>query len=248
MKPFVFSLCIFFSGCVSAISPAFEEILELFGVEEARVEELWMQKGKERWEFDKRYEYMRPTAWPYFEIAGLVFEAFPQSREYDYAIVFGALLATVEKRIAFLERLRERGVNFNEIVFLTGDRDLLLSERERSGCRIESEMVEWAYRQSDLSKDIPATFVFAPKQSESGFLRCPRTHDTVEAWLRLSPTPGRCLAVSNQPYVGYQHAVLNSLLPRGFSLETVGPGIQGEPTVALMLDTIAKQIIAERSR
>ncbi len=238
----IWFLLLLLIGSLSAISTPLQEIFDAFGVKTEDVEELWMQKGKERWEYDKRYEYMRPVAWPLFEKAGLIFEAAPQKEHYDYALVHGALLPAVQKRIEYLASLWKKGTRFDKIVFLTGARPL--RDAEKAACDLiwESEMVEWVYLRSELPKDIPASFINAPqKQVEGAWVR-PQTIDTLRAWIQTEPKAGSCLGVSNQPYVGYQNAVMRSLLPAGFTVETVGPAVEGEPTVALILDTIAKEL------
>jgi hypothetical protein len=137
----------------------------------------------------------------------------------------------------------KKGVHVNQIVFLTGERDLLDSEKQQCGLSLESEMVQWAYIRSDLPKEIHVLFVNAPKKQRAGVWGRPQTIDTVAAWLGTNPQPGTCLGISNQPYVQYQDAVMRSLLPDTFTVETAGPAVQGEPTVALILDTIAKHLI-----
>src|SRR5579872_347670 len=36
----------------------------------ADTQKLWLQKGKERWEFDSRYSSLKPDVWPLFEKLG----------------------------------------------------------------------------------------------------------------------------------------------------------------------------------
>ncbi len=243
MKRFCAALFVFFLSSLSALSPPLQDILNLFGVDAESAQDRWMQKGKERWEFDQRYEYMRPVAWPLFEKAGFILETAPEKRSYDYALVFGALLSSVEKRIAYLAELWKRGIRFDQIVFLTGERPLLFSEKAVCSAEMEREMIEWAYHRSELPKEIPVLFINAPgKQVDGKWIR-PQTADTILEWLKTQPHAGLALAVSNQPYVPYQRAVIESLLPDAFEVEAVGPEIKGEPTVALILDTIAKTLL-----
>jgi hypothetical protein len=123
------------------------------------------------------------------------------------------------------------------LVFLTGERPLLDSEKEYlPGLQTESEMVRWVYEHSDLPKEIPPLFIEVPMKGN----RRPNTLDTIHAWLQTDPHPITCLALSNQPYVHYQQAVLDRLLP--FSVETVGNAVIGNPSVALMLDTLAREM------
>lgn len=224
----------------AALSSPLQKLFEFFSISRENflfeTQEQWLQRGKERWEFDSRYEEIKPLVWPLFEEMGMVQAVMPLQKEYDYALVHGALLSRVEERIAFLNALLEQGVRVRQIVFLTGKRLLLDFEWELTGLQTEREMVEWVYLRSDLPKEIPIFFVDAPP----GEMERPQTKDTIASWLQSHPLPGTCLAISNQPYVKYQDAVLKKLLPNGFWVETVGPGIRRDPTVALMLDTIAQ--------
>ena len=112
-----------------------------------------------------------------------------------------------------------------------------------SGGTMETDMVRWVYSRSTLPKDVPVVFIDAPRKMKEGIWVRPDTKDTIAEWLKTNPKMRYLLAVSNQPYVEYQNAVLGSLIPKGFKAETVGPAVQGEPTVALILDTIAKQLL-----
>jgi len=244
MKRFLLSLLSIFIGLNGAPHP-YQDIFDACGVSVDRAADLWIQSGKERWEYDKRYEYLRPTLWPLFEKAGLLFEAAPQKERYDYALVYGALLSKVKSRIDYLSSLCKKGVSFKQFIFLTGERPLLASEKARCGFEWEWEMVEWAYLHSDLPRDVPVVFIRSPGKWVEGKWVRPQTRDTVISWKETSPNPGSCLGISNQPYVGYQNAVMRSLLPADFEVETAGAAIDGEPSVALILDTIAKQLLNE---
>ncbi len=54
-------------------------------------------------------------------------------------------------------------------------------------------------------------------------IKRPTTGDTIKLWLTELAPQGKILAISNQPYVGYQHAVLKSFVPKELLVETVGP-------------------------
>jgi len=203
----------------------------------AETQRLWLQKGKERWEFEPRFEEYKPQLWPLFERMGLFEEIAPLSGHYDYAIVHGALLQTVQARIDFLSELIGKGFKFDRIVFLTGARPLQEAERRIACVENEGEMVQWAYERSLLPKEIPVSFFCAPMKASR-----PNTADAIGEWLKTNPEAGSCFAVSNQPYIAYQNAVFLRLMPSSFSLETGGPAPKSAPSVALVLDTLAKQL------
>ena len=204
----------------------------------AEIGKRWNQTGKERWEYENRHEGLKDELAPIFQKMGYLDEISPSQQKYDYAIVHGATLARVKSRTASLKKALASGVKINQIVFLTGMRELETWEKEALPENIywEWEMVEYVYQTSDLPKEIAVKIINAKAPSNQ---KRPSTIHTVAAWLEQKPTPGSCLAFSNQPYVPYQHAVLKNLLPEGLSLETVGDKAENW-SVALVLDTIAK--------
>jgi len=215
-----------------------EDLYRVFDLPETAsletVQRLWIQQGKERWQFENKYEELREVVWPLFVEMGMVNEIKPARARYETVLVLGALLSTVESRVDYLI---DCGVAFDQLVFLTGERPLLDSEKKKlPGLLTESEMVKWVYEQSNLPKSIPALFIDVPMKGE---IR-PNTLDTIRAWLQTNPHPETCLAISSQPFVHYQEAVLNRWVP--FPVEVVGHALIGTRTVALMLDTLAREM------
>lgn len=217
-----------------------EELCLLFDVPSSgqpmldAIREKWIQQGKERWFFDARYEELKSQAFPLFQKMGMVDEINPQKSHYDVVVITGSLLPTFQKRLKFLIKT---GVTFDKIVFLTGDRPLHDSEKENlPDLKTEGEMIQWIYEQSEISKEPSSFFILAPMRGE----RRPNSLDTIKAWLEFEPNPKSCLIISSQPYVRYQGAIFERFLP--FSFEMVGPAITGSPTVALMLDTLGREI------
>src|SRR5262249_44795878 len=154
----------------------------------------------------------------------------------------------MKARTLFLEHALNEGLKVKQIVFLTGMRPLLDSEKSVCGKEWESEMARWVYENSQLPKNIPVTFVNAPQTQKDGKISRPTTRGTIIEWLQTKPTPGSCLAISNQPFVLYQDAVARSALPKHFSLETVGEKTE-KWTVAVVLDSVAKTVYEnERSK
>jgi hypothetical protein len=225
---------------------ALNKILAQFDLKDASREEIcerWLQLGKERWHYDARYEEMNSTLWPLFEDAGMIHAIYPQQNCYDYLLVHGALLSRIEERWQYACSLWEKGVRFKTIVFLSGKRFILPSEQTRvedPSITTEADLTKWVYAHSPLPigiEKVPVIFIDA--DASEGFER-PRTIETVQAWLALHPQPGSCLAISNQPYVEYQHAVFSLLLPDAYSLETVGSAVQEPHKMAILLDTLGK--------
>lgn len=211
-----------------------EEIFQVFGihsVEEAKM--LWLQQGKERWQFENRYEHLRPQLWPLFDQMGMLREVKPSKTHYDTVLIFGALLNRVQDRV---EYLIQTGITYDNLIFLTGERPLLDVEKEKlPALETESQMVEWVYSHSALNS--PALFINVPMKGTQR----PNTLDTITSWLETNPLPASYIAISNQPYIHYQGAILNRTVP--FEVEIAGPSLLGNPSVDLMLDTLAKELI-----
>ncbi len=213
-----------------------EELFQIFAIPPTEMVEstqrLWMQQGKERWQFEERYEHLRPQLWPLFKEMGMVDEIKPTKAHYDTVIILGALRNRVQDRVAYLI---QTGVTYDRLVFLAGQRPLLPSEN-LPDLQTEAEMSRWVYDHSPLSKDLPLLIIDAPMKGE----KRPSTVDTIKIWLQTNPCPLSCLAISSQPYIHYQEAVLNRYIP--FEIDVAGPSVLGDPSVDLMLDTIAREI------
>ncbi len=197
------------------------------------------------------YNGQRRKLLPLLVNLGLVEGMNAQKSQYDYAVVLGATTNSVRDRLRFLIRTWQHGIRFREIVFLGSAR--LLDPRlepiprwrhKAARPKTETDMMKIVFAQTKVPKGwqaIKVRFVDAPaKPDGAGGMRRPNTADTVEAWLKESPTPGTVLAISNQPFVLYQHAVLTSLLPRTFSVDSAGSRADPKVSIALCLDSLAR--------
>ncbi len=230
-------------------------------------QQAWLRPAtKERWEMSEQYGHLREQGMSLIKDLGMLRPFYPQADQYDYAIVLGATIARVRTRLNFLVQQWQLGVRFNKLIFLTGQRLLdpvLESEavlfdsankefpfpperaKKTEMARLyETDMMKLVYMQSDLPaamRELPVLFVDAKGSFnlDQKWQR-PNTSDTVEAWLAYTPEAGSCLVISNNPFIGYQHAVLSSLLPDNFVIETVGPGEPGDAKFSLYLDTLAR--------
>jgi hypothetical protein len=234
----------------------------------------WLRPaGKERWEMEMSFEDKRSQLIPLFEQLGFVCEVVPRYDHYDYVLVLGALAERVRTRLAYLKHLWENGVKFDSIVFLGGSRPLqpdlesseILLNRYHAELPASStwqfdgvlpttelEMMRFIFEQADLPdqwKTLPLVWVDAPMiQTPEGKLRRPNTEDTIKTWLKQQPKPGRCLVISNQPYVYYQDAVVRTHLSGDFTIDSVGKSAEAGYAVSLYLDTIARTLYQEQKR
>lgn len=218
----------------------------------------WLRSG-ERWEMDhKKFSQHEFELMPLLNELHMVETLFPRTLEYDYFLVLGALDKTVIRRFNFLNKFVEENNIIKEnnsnpkLVLLTGKRNLLDEEKERlkkefnlEGLETESDMMFAIINKTSVAlnlKNLKIIVIDTPLQTDkSGKIVRPSTPDTIKYWIsNFNPQPGKCLAISTQPFVVYQDIVLRSYLPKSFELETVGPQDPRQITIALYLDTLAR--------
>lgn len=197
----------------------------------------------------------------------------PIKKNYDYCLMLGATVQRVRTRFAYLLDLHKQGVTCQQIIMLGGKRRL--DEKIESATQLldahntdllfkkdwqlnqalptnETEMMRMVVDQTDLPADFAKKIIFidTPMQSngDGAPMRRPNTGDTIKQWLKSHVKPGSCLAISNQPYIGYQDSVIRTFLPESFSLETVGPRAEDDSTIAATLDSIARWLYQENIR
>lgn len=235
------------------LTPPLVELLQLFDLpidrtvdETAQIlRSVWIQEGKERWQYEDRYSDKKEQALPLLSEIGCFDAVHAGQLHYDYALVTGGLASRVEKRLNFLFEEWQRGVRFEALIFLTGQRDIdPIKEPLPPGVDSESQMMIRIYRAHPLSKaalDLPVSVIDTSKQIDT--MRRPNRADTVNAWLKTRPQPGSCLSISSQPFVGYDEAILRGLLPPEFSFEVVGEADEGRFPLVFYLDNIAKWLL-----
>lgn len=229
--------------------------------------------GKERWEIEDIFKDKKDLVSNQLKNLGCVDEAFPAQTVYDYVLLLGGSAQTFRNRLSFLCHVWEKGIRFKTLVFLVGERPLderiesrevilndknpdisFRSDWKFSGVlpRTESLLARLIFDQSQIPQEmrnVEIIFVDTPMQKGSdGSLKRPTTDDTVVAWLSRQSKPGSCIAISNQPFVRYQHSVLRRLLPKEFNLETVGATLSEDKTLAVQLDSVARWIFSEFHR
>lgn len=190
------------------------------------LQQKWLQANKERWEFEQLFEDQREAAFPFLQELGFIETIHAEQKHYSYALVLGATGKTMQRRLDFLYEEWQRGVRFDQIVLLTGQRDLNpMVEAYPENLQSETELFIFLFDHHPLKWLAPMVVVDSPKQKlSSGEWRRPNTADTIRNWLATYPKEGTCLAISTQPFVGYQEAVLQFFLPDSYKLECVGPG------------------------
>jgi hypothetical protein len=259
MRKLIFFLLLSFSLNALSLSekgvlkPEARELLTLFNVpKDLTIEELvpyllenWMQKGKERWQMESRFEEKQDYALPLLIDLECVGPVSAQKKHYDYALVLGATGGHMKMRLDFLYEQWKSGVRFDQIVFLTGARDLDPKiESYPEGLKTETDLLVHLFNQHPLNGLAPHVVIDAPMQGQQR----PTTVSTVETWLMTNPKPGLCLAASTQPFVGYQEAVVRSRLPTSFEVEAIGPGVSQNYPLSIYLDNFAKWLKYEQEQ
>ncbi len=232
----------------------------------------WLRKaGAERWDIDDSFEKFHDTLYPLFRELDILDEIAPSKKAYDYAIVLGATVNPIRDRLNLMLKAFERGVRYKKLIFHTGARKRH-SEKESKEVlfdrnnkllpirsdwkepkelpKTEAEIARMVYDQAALPKGfkeaVEVIFVEAPMQKKpDGTFRNPNTGDIIKLWLSSNTPPGTVLASSNQPYVKYQHAVLKTLLPDTFIIETIGSGAGDKLHVGTLLDNLARWLYQE---
>ena len=117
------------------------------------------------------------------------------------------------------------------------------------GIKTETELFIYLFEKHPLYGITPHLVIDAPKQIlVDGTIRRLNTFSTVVEWLKTNPEKGSCLAISTQPFVGRQEAVLRSLLPIDFEVEAVGPQMKREYPLSIYLDNFAKWLKYEQEK
>lgn len=213
----------------------------------------WIQTGKERWEFELIEEDKKEHLIPIFKQIGL-YDEVPSSRaEYDYALIYGGFYSRVLNRIEYLISEYRRGVRFNTIVLLTGQRTLDPNTEEKQlPFQTETEMMLFCWKNAVMPEEmrkIPLQLVDAPKQLKiDGSWVRPNTKDTLIEWLKTQPISGSCLCVSSQPFCGYQDSVAKTYFPSSFSIETIGMKSEQNLPISVYLDNLARWLYQEKIR
>jgi hypothetical protein len=243
----------------------------LSGIVAQTQKNLLRKDGTERWQIGNQFELLHDQLEPLLQELGFINAVIPTHKEYDYVLVLGSLAPSFRTRLAHLLKLYEKGIRFKKLVIQTGERPLdavqeskdLLFDRNNIELPIRSDwqesvdlpktevdMVNMVLDQAqfpDGFKDmVTIEVISAPMQHVNGSIRRPNTGDVIKLWLsKKEVQPGAILAISNQPYVLYQHAVLKTLLPDTFNIETVGSAAARPLHIGIILDSLARWLYQE---
>ncbi|MGB1272558.1 MAG: hypothetical protein ACPG5T_10835 [Endozoicomonas sp.] len=222
--------------------------------------QIWRRKpGQERWEVPDLNitRTTRQNAFQLLEKLGMVQEILPTRNQYQYALLLGATVPRMQRRLNELLKLWQQGIRFEQLVFLVGQRPLqpdidlptqftLRAINNAADVNslpaTETEGAKMIYSATLLPNDlkrIPVLFVDTPRYwRENGWQR-PNTRDTLKQWVSSKPIPGSTLVLSDQPHSHYQKEVVRQELPDGFSVDLAAHQADPDARLVLYLDALA---------
>lgn len=259
------TLCLCLMACMTSLfssplekreldSSALEELFAALGVDPARAVEQtqkeWLRKaGEERWHMQEIAPEKRQFVLEWGKKQKL-FQAWePTKMSYDKVFILGATTGRMETRLAFLKKMWKEGVRFQEVVWMTGDRPLDPQvDRLLDVCKTETDAAHYIWERAELDpqlRALPCVFIAVPMKEKEGKKLRPTTEDTVVAWLQTNPKPCTALFISDQPFCGYQFAVIKGSMPKEFGFDLVGAGVEAEKypnAAAVVLDSLARTL------
>ena len=200
----------------------------------------------------------------------------PNAKSYDIILIYGASLGGMRLRVHFLNQLWREGLRASKVVFLTGQRRLDPTTEGKEALyksdsipfvagwvhpkreiKNETDAAQLVWDQVITEPDLKERVSYISVASVFDFAtheeRRANTADTIKAWIAISreKEPLRCLAISSNPFIGYQHATIvvqfmkADLFSKGFSVETIGPGPLGELPLSTQMDNLARWFYTE---
>ena len=188
---------------------------------------------------------------------GLIDEAIPSRKEFDYVLLLGATVPRMQRRLEQLVKLWQKGVRYQQLVFLVGQRELnpdidqveaLVTQtvgymvKPDSYPRTETEGAVMLFQSTGMMPDMkarPARFVDSPRKWNQTYWQRPNTRDTLKSWMAEKPVPGSVLVISDQPHGLYQLEVTRQELTDEFSIELTAQAADKNTRLAVYLDALA---------
>lgn len=236
----------------------------------------WLRaKGLERWEIPgERFTEIRPQLMLEFRNLGYLKSTPPHYQRYDGVIVMGGFTPSFRQRLSTLAYLHDQGISFNKVIVLTTERLLdpkqeslptILKKRafeydlkpifpnEPRHLKTEADVVRFYWTNLQFSSDLanlPLHIFIVPLKIVDGKEVRPPTEDNIKSWLQMDQDVKkgtRYLAISNQPYAGYQGEVVkHQLQAKGVHVETVGYAADENVKIDLLLDSLARHLYQVR--
>jgi hypothetical protein len=234
------------------VSDPLKKIVSYFSIDSAQPLEKLIQETQQCWLLKKRKQdslgktILTQQQRALFADLGMVNAIFPIYKKYDYILLLGGDLPDMNQRISFLDQLLKNGMTAGALIILCSDRPLYDYEKQLTHATNEVQMIQELISDLDVSFWPVITYCQAfGKAAADGSHRRATTEDTVNAWLSQNAACGNCLVISQQPYIGRQHAVMEAYLKDGWTIETVGAALAADFYLEDMLDTLARWLYQE---
>lgn len=181
------------------------------------------------------------------------------------ALLLGATVVGVRKRLSYLLEQYDRGLRFKRLYLLGGARPLdVTKESSPILCSpaelpfkpdwtapselptTEAGMMQLVFDQSDLPGSWEAVLIDTPLQpTADGKTRHPNTMDTVKMFAQCGAQPGMYVAVSSQPFVARQKYNVQDMLPTGYIASSIGYSAPMTTPLKTYLDEICRLLHEE---
>lgn len=210
-----------------------------------QTQQLWLQSLRKQNKQHKKP--LAPELLALFTSLGMINAINPSQRKYDYILLLGSDEPDMRHRISFLSELIKNGIIASKIIVLCSNRPLYDYEKKCTQAGTECQMIQELLSTIDM-KNWPAIEycqAYGKTNNNGSHLRA-TTEDTAKSWLATNPKPGICLIISQQPYIGRQHAVMEAHLKNDWRIETIGPQLAADFTLEDMLDTLARWLYQEQ--
>lgn len=211
-----------------------------------------LPRNKDCLHADSLHEDKREQLLPLFKNMWLIDEWINQKFTYDYILFQSVGVGCgFEERSETLKKLLGVPIHAREIAILLDNGPLTVTEKklltERGSKDIpatKAALYLHFFKEHGLPVDGMVLVDASPAQHKDSSWDCLATADAVKKWLtrRPTPQPGTILAISHQPFCNFDHLTLESLLPKGFIIRTVGKAAAADTRVAVYLDTIARTL------
>lgn len=211
-----------------------ELVPDILKMIEETQEKLWIRKNSQETKTQERWE-TKPLEWMELnkektllnlEKLGLVKEIRPTIKNTDAICILGSTRTSMEGRIQYAETLIKEGLITKNIILLAGERyvtegiDGTQNELMEIASKLqvsdweeltETQLITNSYESSELAqRKLPHHVIDTP----SGELPRPTTQTTIMeliSWLKEHQDIQDIIFISEQPYVKYQSAIINSI-------------------------------------
>jgi hypothetical protein len=220
-------------------------------------------------------ESKKESLWPLFKKLDMVDTVMPPKQGYDAIVILGATIERMRDRLLFLLKMIQNGkikLNHKTRFFIAaGDRDLFsyediskssfpfrtgwISPIEAQKPKTEGEAAFFIMDQMIPDKNLRKRFkvLIAPKRYDKDQKKWVRPHtgNTIEILLKdfKKPISVTFLFISNNPYIGYQDAVIaREFLDQSLEknqVTTVGTKTSLKITVSNLLDNVRNTLQRE---